>query len=373
MENSVNILGEFDVQGDLNEIEQLLQRLGLNIICAVSGRATVENMARAHRAMLNIVHCRRTGRWLARGMEERFGIPRRKVSFFGLEETAAALRTIAAFFDRTAEAEWVEREAKAARQRAASYLKLLAGKRVALFFGASRMGSMAKAFGELGMEVVLSGSQFGCREDYQDSRRCLGRGLLMIDDAHQRELEEFLHQCRPHLLVGGTREKFMAHKLGVPFMVFPQETSPYAGFNGFVNMAREVAGLVGAPVWRLIDPGYLAEPAEKTEPVMNDKDTSGAGSGESRSSLMQEGGLEMVAVKNVISTSPGRGLTPETFKVAVATRDGLMVDEHFGRAVSFVIFTLEGSKVKKVESRPMLRLAGNCEGNERKDAIAKRL
>ncbi|RKO66119.1 nitrogenase component 1 [Desulfofundulus salinus] len=263
LENSVNILGEFDVQGDLKEIEQLLQRLGLNIICAVSGRATVENMARAHRAGLNIVHCGRTGRWLAQKMEERFGIPWRKVSFFGLAETAAALQAIAAFFNRPREAAWVEKEAETARQRALSYLRRLAGRRVALFFGASRMDSMARAFGELGMEVVLCGSQFGCREDYTESRRCLGRGTLMIDDAHQRELEEFLHRYRPDLLVGGTRERFMAHKMGIPFLVFPQETSPYAGFNGFVNLAREVAALVGAPVWRLGNSGFSRKEGEE--------------------------------------------------------------------------------------------------------------
>ncbi|SHI53654.1 nitrogenase component 1 [Desulfofundulus thermosubterraneus] len=263
LENSVNILGEFDVQGDLKEIEHLLQRLGLNIICAVSGRATVENMARAHRARLNIVHCGRTGRWLAQKMEERFGIPWRKVSFFGLAETAAALQAIAAFFNRPGEAAWVEKEAEAARQRALPYLRRLAGRRVALFFGASRMGSMARAFGELGMEVVLCGSQFGCQEDYTESRRCLGRGTPMIDDAHQRELEEFLHRYRPDLLVGGTRERFMAHKMGIPFLVFPQETSPYAGFNGFVNMAREVAALVGAPVWRLGNSGFSRKEGEE--------------------------------------------------------------------------------------------------------------
>lgn len=248
---SVNILGEFDIQGDLKEIERLLQRLGVEVLCAVSGRATVAGLARARRAGLNLVHCGRTGRRLALEMAERFGIPWRKVSFFGLAETAAALRTIAAFFQCPEKATWVEEEIESAREKASPYLERLAGKRVGLFFGASRMGSMARAFRELGLEVVFCGSQFGCREDYAESRSRLGRETLMVDDAHERELEEFLHRYRPHLLVGGSREQFMAHKLGVPFLVFPQETAPYAGFNGFVNLAREVATFIGAPVWRL--------------------------------------------------------------------------------------------------------------------------
>ncbi|GAV24361.1 nitrogenase [Carboxydothermus islandicus] len=359
LENHVNILGEFDVQGDLKEIEYLLQRLGLNLICVVSGRATVENMARAHRARLNIVHCGRTGRWLARKMEERFGIPWRKVSFFGLDETIAALQSIATFFNRSGENEWVEREAEATRRRAAPYLKRLAGKRVALFFGASRMSSMARAFKELGMEVVLCGSQFGCREDYVESRRCLGKGTLMIDDANQRELEEFLHHFRPDLLVGGTREKFMAHKIGIPFLVFPQETSPYAGFNGFVNLAREVATLIGAPVWRLMIPANLVEP-----PASEQGSTCG-------DSLAPENGF---LLEEEIMMNPGNYAMKEmAHKVAVATRDGLMVDEHFGRADNFMIFTLQGNKVKKAESRTISCLTGHCAGDKHKDAIVKRL
>ncbi|GAV23484.1 nitrogenase component 1 [Carboxydothermus pertinax] len=368
-ENHVNILGEFDVQGDLKEIEHLLQRMGLNLICVVSGRATVENMARAHRAKLNIVHCGRTGRWLARKMKERFGIPWRKVSFFGVEETVAALQTIATFFNRSVESEWVEREAEAARQKAAPYLKLLAGKRVALFFGASRMGSMARAFKELGMEVVLCGSQFGCREDYAESRRCLGKGALMIDDANQRELEEFFYRFRPDLLVGGTREKFMAHKIGIPFLIFPQETSPYAGFNGFVNLAREVAALLRAPVWRLMIPANLVEP-----PASEQGSTSGDFLATDNGFLLaKEEEIIMNPGSYAMTEIIGRSLGPETFKVAVATRDGLRVNEHFGRADSFMIFTLQGNKVKKAEFREISCLTGPCAGDEHKDAIVKML
>lgn len=180
------------------------------------------------------------------------------------------------------------------------------------------MGSMARAFKELGLEVVLCGSQFGCQQDYAESRRCLGPGTPMIDDAHQRELEEFLYRSRPDLLVGGTREKYMAHKLGIPFLVFPQETNPYTGFKGFVNLAKEVAALIRAPVWRLSNLGPWKE---------NDREMIGM-----QQSTLPEG---------------------KTFKIAVATRDGLMVDEHFGRAERFVVFTLKGNKVEKAEMRPV--------------------
>lgn len=249
--NGVNILGEFDVQGDLQEIEALLQQLGLGIICAVSGRASTTAMADAHRARLNIVHCHRTGQFLAEGMHERFGTPHLKASFYGLAETAASLRATGQFFEVKGVEPLVEQESENAVRAAGPFMARLAGKRVALFFGASRMGSMARAFRELGLDVVMIGSQFGCPKDYQDAEARVQDGTVLIDDAPEQELEDFVHRRRPDLMVGGTKEKFMAHKLGVPFMVFPQEASPFAGFRGFVNLAREAAGLVNAPVWRL--------------------------------------------------------------------------------------------------------------------------
>ncbi|ADI02868.1 nitrogenase component 1 [Syntrophothermus lipocalidus] len=248
--NGVNLLGEFDVMGDLGEIERLLQQLGLRILCAFSGRAATTAMADAHRARLNIVHCRRTGQRLADAMQERFGTPQLKVSFFGFEETASALHSIGKFFGSAGVEEIVE-QGRREVGNAAPFLKKLAGKRVALFFGASRIGTMARAFAELGMEVVMIGSQFGCLEDYGDAGARVRAGTVLIDDPPEKELEEFIRKYRPHLFVGGTKEKYLATKLGVPFLVFPQEMSSFAGFRGFVNLAREAAGLVGAPVWRL--------------------------------------------------------------------------------------------------------------------------
>lgn len=251
IDNAVNILGEFDIQGDLNEIEDLLSQLGLKVNCAFSGRASTSAMADAHRVRLNIIHCRRTGQTLADAMRERFGTPYLKVSFFGLAETASALRVIGKFFGVSGVENIISRATQTALSEATPFLTTLARKRVALFFGASRIGSMAKVFGELGMEVVMAGSQYGCRGDYQEAEAKVANGAVLIDDAHDKELAELMRKQQPHLLVGGTKEKYLAHKMGVPFLVFPQEMGPFAGFRGFVNLARQTAGLVSGPVWRL--------------------------------------------------------------------------------------------------------------------------
>jgi len=322
LDNTVNILGEFDVQGDLGEIEALLGQLGINIICTFSGRASTTAMANSHRAKLNIVHCRRTGQALAEAMHDRFHIPFLKVSFFGLEETTAALRAIGEFFGSDKTEKVIAQEVKKARRGIEPFLPGLAGKRVALFFGASRMGSMAKAFQELGMEVIMAGSQFGCRQDYREAGDKVKEGVLLMDDVHDRELEELLTKYRPDLLVGGTKEKYMAHKLGVPFLVFPQEMSPFAGFNGFVNLAREVSGIMGAPVWRLA---------------------------QSRREVSK-------------------------LKVAVASGNGLTIDQHFGKAEQFMIFELTPNSVSLLEvRRPAVKENVSYQDSGGKDGVRQRI
>ncbi|MDI6710069.1 MAG: nitrogenase component 1 [Bacillota bacterium] len=254
----VNVLGEFNNGGDLGEIEDLLGRLGLRVRCAFTGKADITALAGAHHARLNLVHCRRTGGPLAEAMAKEYGIPHLPVNFFGLAATAASLRETAARFGRERMAEEIIR---AATTEAAPVLESVrrhvTGLRVGLYFGASRVGMMAAAFRELGMDVVFAGAQFGLAEDYAAAGAHMTVGGRLKDDASQWQLEDFLLRERPDLFVGGTRERFLAHKYGVPFMIFPQKGKPYAGFNGFVNFARDIVKALRAPVWQFI-PGRWA-------------------------------------------------------------------------------------------------------------------
>ncbi|MCL0050105.1 hypothetical protein M1M87_01695 [Thermodesulfovibrionales bacterium] len=157
--------------------------------------------------------------------------------FFGLAEQAAQIITA---------------EEQRVNEEIAKIKRYLNGKRVALYFGGSRMGAMVKAFRDLGMEVIMTGSQFSCGGDYQEAAAKVNAGTVLIDDANEKKLHDFLSQHRPHLFVGGTKERFPTHKLGIPFLVFPQESSPFAAYDGFINFAREVFGLLKSLVWRLI-------------------------------------------------------------------------------------------------------------------------
>lgn len=252
IKNGVNILGEFNMGGDLKVIESMLGALGINVICAVSGKASVRNLALARGAELNIVHCRSTGGMLAKYMEQDNGIPQIKASFFGIEENSSSLKEVGRFFRVKDAEEYVSKEAAKTREAIKPYASVLSGKKIAMFFGASRMASMTRAFRELGMDVVFAGSQYGSKGDYAEAQSKLEKTTVMLDDAGLDELCGFLRKTGPDLMVGGTREKYAAHKMGIPFLLFPQIDLPYAGYSGFVNLARDIALTVRAPVWGTI-------------------------------------------------------------------------------------------------------------------------
>jgi len=249
----LNLLGEFDVRGDFQEVKALLGQLGLIINCAFNGDVDVERLQKAHRVKLNLLHCRKTGRLLAESMARRFGVPWLKVSFFGLTELSASLLRLgdALGIKRQAE-DVIKQELAREEHRWLNLLPLLEGKKVLLFFGGSRLSTMVSAFQDLGLNVVVAGSQFGCQADYQDSWERVESGALLADDLNDRELEELIEDLQPDLIVGGTKERYVCHKLGKPFLVFPQEARPYAGYRGFGNLAGDLASQLKAPVWSLV-------------------------------------------------------------------------------------------------------------------------
>lgn len=319
---TINLLGEFDVQGDLHEIERLLHRLGVHILNAFTGKTNIAGIKKAHQAALNVVHCQRTGGLLAEEMKKRYQIPCLKVSFFGLEETQRAVQSIAGYFG--AEPGWLQEETDRVRQITAPYQRVLRGKRIVLYLGASRMGGMATAFRELGMEVIVAGSQFGCQADYSLARSRLASTTRLVDDPGESELAALLQQESPDLMAGGLKEKHLAVKLGIPFLVLPQETAAYAGLGGFVNLAKETTALIQAPVWSLIK-----------------KET------------------------KVLSMETGSAY------IAVASRSGLSIDQHFGRAEQFLIFAKDQEDYRLVEVRHPLTGQEAC--SLQKAAIEERL
>jgi len=50
----MNIIGDYNIQGDLWEIKPLFERMGIRILSTFTGNASVDDIAQAHRAKLNL-------------------------------------------------------------------------------------------------------------------------------------------------------------------------------------------------------------------------------------------------------------------------------------------------------------------------------
>jgi nitrogenase molybdenum-cofactor synthesis protein NifE len=254
---AVNIIGEYDVCNEAKVIKDLLKKLGVEVIATFTGDCSVEDIKNSKNAKLNLVHCRRTGKYIADYMEEKYGIPQLKVSFIGLSNTKKSIMEIAKFFGIEDKArEVIEEEYEKIKDELEFYMEKLKGKKVGMFMGASKIGMLTSAFKDLGMEVVSVGSQFGSFEDYFDAYINVDDNTILVDDASKIDLELIFKHKKPDIFVGGTKEKYMAVKFGIPFLSFPQDFYPFTGFVGFLNFAREIYKAIYHPVWKMIDFKY---------------------------------------------------------------------------------------------------------------------
>lgn len=254
---SINLLGEYNVAGDLSNVKPLFEELGIEVVATLTGDSRVEEIRRAHSARLNLVQCSGSMTYLAKMMEERYGINYRRVSFFGLSDMSEALRTAAAFFGSEQMIEKAEliirRECGRVRPEIEVCRAVVAGRRAAIYMGgAAKAVALVRAFSELGMEVVIIGTQTGGRDDYRNIACIVRDGTVIIDDANPLELKELLLRQKADLLVAGVKERFLAYKMSIAFCDFNHDrTVSFEGYEGMRNFAREVSHTINSPVWRL--------------------------------------------------------------------------------------------------------------------------
>lgn len=258
---SLNYLGDFNLAGEVWILNNYFKEIGINLITGVTGDSTIEKLKKAQNAAFNIVQCAGSSVYLAKMMEERFGIPYEQVSFFGVQDTADSLRSIARLsgdekvIEKT-ELFIAEKTAKVASELQ-EYKEKCQGKKVAIYVGGGfKAISLIKQFKELGMTTVMVGTQTGRQEEYDTIKELAEEGTVILDDTNPAELQKFIKEKGANLLVGGVKERPLAYKLGVAFFDHNHERKlPLVGFEGAVNFAKEVELTVNSPVWDLIRKG----------------------------------------------------------------------------------------------------------------------
>ena len=212
VEKGINIMGEFNLAGEAWIITEYYRRMGINIVSVMTGDGRVDEVSRAHLAGLNLVQCSGSLTPLAQAMEERYGIPFRRVSYFGIEDTAAALYEAADFFGdsriKRRTAELVAEEVAKVETEIAAIREEVQGKRAAIYVGgAFKAFSLIKILRRLGMEVVLAGSQTGGPDDYERLTKMCPPGTVIVDDSNPLELCRILMETGADLFIGGVKER----------------------------------------------------------------------------------------------------------------------------------------------------------------------
>jgi nitrogenase molybdenum-cofactor synthesis protein NifE len=255
---SINILGDFNLAGEIWLIREYFERIGIEVVANITGDGRIADIQRSHGAALNVVQCSGATMDLANMMKDRYNIPSLRVSYFGVEDMAEALYTVAAHFKdpilMQKAKQVVGEELKKLLPKLKKYKEALTGKKAAIYVGgAFKAFSLIKAFRLLGMDVVMVGSQTGTREDYAELEEITDEGTIIVDDSNPLELSTFLQEKEVDLFVGGVKERPIAYKLGVAFCDHNHERKEMlAGFHGMLNFASEVYGSVMSPVWKFV-------------------------------------------------------------------------------------------------------------------------
>lgn len=321
----VNLLGEYNIGGDGWELERILEDIGYTVNCVLTGDSSYVDIRNLHLADINLVQCHRSINYIAEMMETKYGMPWLKINFIGVDATCQSLREMAQCFgdesliQRTEEV--IARELAIVTPVIEHYRKVLQGKTAFGFVGGSRSHHYQYLLRDLGMEMIAAGYEFAHRDDYEgrkviptiksdaDSKNIpelhmepdkelyqdahvylnmskemyeevkkkvplgnyegmiadMKEGEVIIDDVNHYEVEELVRTMKPDLILTGVRDKYIAHKMGVPSRQLHSYdyTGPYAGFTGAMNFAREVANAVTTPAWKLVTAPWEAQ--DKTE------------------------------------------------------------------------------------------------------------
>ncbi|WP_461632886.1 nitrogenase iron-molybdenum cofactor biosynthesis protein NifE [Labilibaculum euxinus] len=253
---SINILGDFNLAGELWMLKEYYEKIGVNIITCLTGDGRINEIRQAHKASINVVQCSGSMMHLAKEMEEKYGIPFIKVSYFGIEDMADALYEVAGFFKNDEmlqkAKELVSSEIKTLLPALAPFKEKLQGKKAAIYVGgAFKAISLVKALRLIGIKTVMVGSQTGNKDDYNLLKKLCDEGTIIVDDSNPNELSEFVKEKGVDLFIGGVKERPIAYKLGIGFCDHNHERKEaLAGFEGMLNFANEVYASVTSPVWK---------------------------------------------------------------------------------------------------------------------------
>jgi nitrogenase molybdenum-cofactor synthesis protein NifE len=253
----INLIGEYNIAGEMWGVLPLFEKLGIRVLAKITGDARYDEICTAHRAKLNIMICSKALINMGRKMEEKYGIPYIEESFYGVDDMNRCLRNIAEKLGCPDLKERVEKliveETEKLNQALEPYRQRLKGKRVVLYTGGVKSWSIISAAKDLGMEVMATSTKKSTEEDKAKIKELLGKDGVMLDKGSPAELLKVIEKTKADMLIAGGRNQYTALKAKIPFLDINQERHhPYAGYDGMIEMARELDEALHSPIWEQV-------------------------------------------------------------------------------------------------------------------------
>lgn len=257
----INIIGDYNLVGELWQVKPLLDALGIRILCCIAGDGRYKEIASAHRARVNMMVCSKSMINVATKMQARWGIPYFEGSFYGIGDMSDSLRQIARLLvQQGAPADLLVRterliavEEARAWQRIDHYKQRLNGKRVLLITGGVKSWSVVAALQEAGLVIVGTSVKKSTKEDKAKIKEIMGDDAHMIDNMTPREMYDMLREARADIMLSGGRSQFVALKARMPWLDINQERFyAYAGYEGAVELVHQIDRALSNPVWQQV-------------------------------------------------------------------------------------------------------------------------
>ncbi|MHC2332024.1 nitrogenase iron-molybdenum cofactor biosynthesis protein NifE [Bradyrhizobium sp. USDA 4454] len=254
----INLIGEYNLSGELWQVKPLLDELGIRILSCISGDGKYREVASSHRARAAMLVCSKSMINVARRMKERYGIPFFEGAFYGIQDSSDSLRQIARLLvERGAPKELLGRtDAVIAREEARAWAAIepykprFKSKKVLLITGGVKSWSVVAALQEAGLELVGTSVKKSTKEDKERIKELMGQDAHMIEDMTPREMYRMLKEAEADIMLSGGKSQFVALKAAMPWIDINQERChAYLGYVGMVKLVQEIDKSLSNPMW----------------------------------------------------------------------------------------------------------------------------
>lgn len=255
--HNINLIGEFNIAGELWNVMPLFDELGLRVLSTLAGDSRFAELQTMHRSQANMLVCSKALQNVARKLQERHGTPWFEGSFYGVRDMSQSLRDFARLIndpDLTARTETlIAREEATLHAALAPYRAQLTGRKAVLYTGGVKSWSIVSALQDLGLTVVATGTKKSTEADKERIRDLMGDEAHMIEEGSPAELVKLVDDYQADILIAGGRNLYTGLKARIPFLDVNQEREfAFAGYAGMIELAERLVRAIDSPIWSLV-------------------------------------------------------------------------------------------------------------------------